>query len=396
MRDAVALRADRGHHAAGPGRGEPLQERERGPVVARDRAVAQLRRLVDRHARRLRVGRQRLPAAGLGHRVQRGHPEPARGTGPGVCACSYPSSTSGRSASGPSQSERLPGERVPHEQQGPQRRRARGEGVDDVAVGLVGQQRRGVGRGEPAQLVGLVAGREAALAGAGRPELDDLVLGADHVAHRAQVPAEHGGEPRLLGQLAHGGVDPRLARVDLALGQAPVLVVRAVHDRDLDVVPGRRRRAPEDRPAAWTVIGSTPLALRLPGPSLPALPAAAAAGPGGRDTARPSWPSPAATGHGSQDPSGSRIQQRVDGAVAESRIEASCGGQARVGDGHERLDPAVEVAVHHVGAADPVLVGAHEVEDPRVLEEAPEDRAHPDVLREARHARPQRADARAR
>src|SRR6201999_3269442 len=56
-------------------------------------------------------------------------------------------------------------------------------------------------------------------------------------------------------------------------------------------------------------------------------------------------------------------------------------------------DAPVEVAVHHVGAADPELVDAIEMDDPRVLEEPAEDRTDRDVLREALGARAQRADA---
>ena len=89
----------------------------------------------------------------------------------------------------------------------------------------------------------------------------------------------------------------------------------------------------------------------------------------------------------------------------------------------EGLDPPIEVAVHHVRAADPVLllagrqfrrigmvgplVGAEiglsrrfhrgavpvaEVEDPRVLQEAPDNRADGDVLAQPGHTGPQRAD----
>ncbi len=43
-------------------------------------------------------------------------------------------------------------------------------------------------------------------------------------------------------------------------------------------------------------------------------------------------------------------------------------------ESHERLDPAVEVAVHHVGAADvdDRVAAVREREDARVLEVAPE------------------------
>jgi polyphosphate kinase len=52
----------------------------------------------------------------------------------------------------------------------------------------------------------------------------------------------------------------------------------------------------------------------------------------------------------------------------------------------------VEVAVHHVRAADPVLVRADEPHRARVLQEAAQDRAHVDVLREPGNARLERAD----
>src|SRR5262249_56240838 len=59
------------------------------------------------------------------------------------------------------------------------------------------------------------------------------------------------------------------------------------------------------------------------------------------------------------------------------------------------LDPAEEVARHPVGAREVHVFGAAvlEVEDARVLEEAADDRAHADVVREALDARPQRAYA---
>ncbi len=57
------------------------------------------------------------------------------------------------------------------------------------------------------------------------------------------------------------------------------------------------------------------------------------------------------------------------------------------GDAHERLDPSVEVAVHHVGAADVDLRVSVVVEreDARVLEVAAEDAAHPDILAQTRN-----------
>src|SRR6188472_2331050 len=64
-------------------------------------------------------------------------------------------------------------------------------------------------------------------------------------------------------------------------------------------------------------------------------------------------------------------------------------------DTDERLDPAVEVAMHHVRASDPDLIrsAVSEAIDPGVFEEASEDAANGDALAQALHAGPQRADA---
>src|SRR5665213_478283 len=66
-----------------------------------------------------------------------------------------------------------------------------------------------------------------------------------------------------------------------------------------------------------------------------------------------------------------------------------------VNDPNERLDPTIEIAMHQVGTPDPVLVVATTAEphDARVLEEPAENASHPNVLRQARHTRAQRAHA---
>src|SRR5512141_1575651 len=65
-----------------------------------------------------------------------------------------------------------------------------------------------------------------------------------------------------------------------------------------------------------------------------------------------------------------------------------------VEDRCDALDPVVEVALHQVGGPD-VIPGASpiaaEPEDPRMLEEAADQRAHADVVRQAGYARPQAA-----
>src|SRR5690606_9548324 len=67
----------------------------------------------------------------------------------------------------------------------------------------------------------------------------------------------------------------------------------------------------------------------------------------------------------------------------------------RSGEAHERLDAAVEVAVHHVGAADvdDRVAVVLEAEHARVLEVATEDAAHADVLAQSLDARLEGADA---
>ena len=58
---------------------------------------------------------------------------------------------------------------------------------------------------------------------------------------------------------------------------------------------------------------------------------------------------------------------------------------AGVFDPYERLDAAVEVAVHHIGRSDvdDGLTRVLKREDARVLQKAPKHRTHPDVLAES-------------
>src|SRR5690606_27791886 len=85
------------------------------------------------------------------------------------------------------------------------------------------------------------------------------------------------------------------------------------------------------------------------------------------------------------------------GGVGHARLQAPVertpvGG---VGDPHQGLDAAFEVAVHHVRAADPHLrfAAVAEGEDAGVLQEAAEGGAAADAARQAGHARPDGADA---
>ena len=97
---------------------------------------------------------------------------------------------------------------------------------------------------------------------------------------------------------------------------------------------------------------------------------------------------------------GSRGSTRARRRRSSARGSRRVGAQAAVGDAQHRLDPAIEVARHHVGRSDHVLgvvaSGLAEAEDAGVLEEAADDRTHGDPLRQAGHAGPQAADARAR
>ena len=70
------------------------------------------------------------------------------------------------------------------------------------------------------------------------------------------------------------------------------------------------------------------------------------------------------------------IQRRLEDVV-------QLRGQSRVLDLNQHFDPPIKVAVHHVGATDPELIDGAEVQDPRVLQETAENRAHGDVLRES-------------
>src|SRR5829696_5080580 len=113
------------------------------------------------------------------------------------------------------------------------------EGVEDLAVPVVGEQRPRRRQAQPLDLVDLVARREL--------PADD---GHDEVAHRlgaalavdvaraGQLGAEEAGEARLLLDLAEGGLLVALALLPLALGEGPVLVLRPVDDEHLGHAPG--------------------------------------------------------------------------------------------------------------------------------------------------------------
>ena len=90
---------------------------------------------------------------------------------------------------------------------------------------------------------------------------------------------------------------------------------------------------------------------------------------------------------------------RAEDPASCSRIE--CGiercrelvFQTSFGDLSHYLDTTIEVAVHHVRAADPCLVDRAEMHDAGVLEEASDDRPNLDVLAQAGDTGFERTDA---
>ena len=77
----------------------------------------------------------------------------------------------------------------------------------------------------------------ASLFGLHQPVAHDLGAAlAVLVGRRLELGAEAAAQPDLLLDLAQRGVLPALALVELALGQRPVVVARAVHDHDLDAI----------------------------------------------------------------------------------------------------------------------------------------------------------------
>ena len=74
---------------------------------------------------------------------------------------------------------------------------------------------------------------------------------------------------------------------------------------------------------------------------------------------------------------------------------ANVGADAGIFDREEGLDPPIQVTGHQVGAAqvDLGIAAVLEIINAAVLEEAPDDAGHADVLADPRHARPQAADA---
>ena len=137
-----------------------------------------------------------------------------------------------------------PGPGVPDEEQ---RGHGRDIGADQVredgAVPLVRAELRGRGDREPAQLVDLVVGLEVAAEGLHHPVVDPLEPLDDGIGGLHAPAAGDDRQPGLLADLADRRGQPVLARVELPLGQRPVVVAGAVDEDDLDAAV---RRVPPD------------------------------------------------------------------------------------------------------------------------------------------------------
>ena len=129
------------------------------------------------------------------------------------------------------------GAAMAHDEHGPGRHRAVGEPLEDDPVAVAGQDRGRTVERQPAEVVDLVVRGERAGVGPHRPPVDDLQpLDPGHaldVARLAQRAADADPVTRFLQDLPHGALDLRLARRQLALGQAPVVVARPMDDGDL-------------------------------------------------------------------------------------------------------------------------------------------------------------------
>src|SRR6185436_19755124 len=85
------------------------------------------------------------------------------------------------------------------------------------------------------------------------------------------------------------------------------------------------------------------------------------------------------------------------GRIAKVRLDhqlAQMLDDLLVADGHEDLDATIEVPLHQVGAPeiDLLVPAVGEPEQPRMLEEPSDDRAHVDPLAHLRDARTKAAD----
>src|SRR6476646_3449459 len=118
------------------------------------------------------------------------------------------------------------------------RETARSELLCKRLVVGIGEQCARLAGGEPAQVVDLAI-RDRDLAADHGHDPVTHALGAPaavEVSHRVELRAERALEAGFLGNRADRGLFGRLVALELALGEGPVVVLRAVHERDLDPV----------------------------------------------------------------------------------------------------------------------------------------------------------------
>src|SRR5258708_12463720 len=105
---------------------------------------------------------------------------------------------------------------------------------------VVGELARGVLELEPAHPVDLLGGLEGPPDGSHQPVPDDLLTAAAiDVFDDPQRPGDHALEPGLLFDLAEGRRFEALVRLDLALGERPVVVPPPGHPRYPPLPPPR-------------------------------------------------------------------------------------------------------------------------------------------------------------
>src|SRR3954467_2214600 len=102
----------------------------------------------------------------------------------------------------------------------------------------IAQELERLGRRQPAQLVDLVVGYEVGVVHRlHQPVAHHLVASLSVlVARRLELFAEAAAHAGLLLDLAQRAVLPALTGIELALGERPVVIARAVRDRDRDRV----------------------------------------------------------------------------------------------------------------------------------------------------------------
>ena len=253
---------------------------------------------------------------------------------------SSPRASSGRRSSGPSQFDRSPARAcrtsssVGHQRDvGP--RQVGQDGAVVVVASTAPRRRRSAASAarRPRR-----SARTSPADGLHHPVVDPLEALRDRVrrparcAVRRRPPARSPRRPR-----ARAVCQQVLAGVELALGQRPVVVLRGRCTSAISRPPSALRR--QTRAAGR---GTT----RRRGVSRRAhRPRASIARPGSRG-ARPVGPGPVAA----RAPSSGRPGP---GRPRRCRCSSAAGGL--VAHAQQHLDPAVEVAVHQVGAADPVL-----------------------------------------